>query len=52
MDPDNLPKFVFLHKNHKYRLKLGFYAAPSNPKLFSKTVKEELEKLKFTYCSE
>ncbi|KAL4122596.1 hypothetical protein QTP88_014895 [Uroleucon formosanum] len=52
MDPNNLPHYVYLHKNHKYRLKLGFYAAPSNPKAFSKAIRDELHNLKFTYCSD
>ncbi|VVC33923.1 Hypothetical protein CINCED_3A014330 [Cinara cedri] len=54
MDPDNLPSFCELRKNHKLKLKLklGFYAAPSNLKIFSKAIKDELNKLKFTYCSD
>ncbi|XP_050529061.1 uncharacterized protein PF3D7_1120600-like [Daktulosphaira vitifoliae] len=52
MDPENLPPFVFLHKNHTYRLKLGFFAAPSNLKIFSKAVRNELNKLKYMYCSD
>ncbi|KAL5243188.1 hypothetical protein ACI65C_010598 [Semiaphis heraclei] len=52
MDPNNLPHHVYLHKDHKYRLKLGFYAAPSNPKAFSKAIRDELHNLKFTYCSD
>ncbi|XP_060863173.1 MATH and LRR domain-containing protein PFE0570w [Metopolophium dirhodum] len=52
MDPNNLPHHVYLHKDHKYRLKLGFYAAPSNPKAFSKAIRDELHKLRFTYCSD
>ncbi|XP_050426196.1 serine-rich adhesin for platelets-like [Adelges cooleyi] len=52
MQPDSLPPFVYLHNNYTYRLKLGFYAAPSNPKLFSKTVRNELDKLKYSYNSD
>lgn len=52
LDPNNLPHHVYLHKDHKYRLKLGFYAAPSNPKAFSKAIRDELHNLKFTYCSD
>ncbi|XP_025202742.1 DNA-directed RNA polymerase I subunit RPA43-like [Melanaphis sacchari] len=52
MDPNNLPHHVYLHKDHKYKLKLGFHAAPSNPKVFSKAIRDELNNLKFTYCSD
>ncbi|XP_060854253.1 putative uncharacterized protein DDB_G0282133 isoform X2 [Rhopalosiphum padi] len=52
MDPNNLPHHVYLHKDHKYKLKLGFHAAPSNPKAFSKAIRDELQNLKFTYCSD
>ncbi|KAF0724218.1 protein PF14 0175, partial [Aphis craccivora] len=52
MDPNNLPHHVYLHKDHKYKLKLGFHAAPSNPKAFSKAIRDELNILKFTYCSD
>ncbi|CAH1720888.1 unnamed protein product [Aphis gossypii] len=52
MDPNNLPHHVYLHKDHKYKLKLGFHAAPSNPKAFSKAIRDELNSLKFTYCSD
>ncbi|XP_029344461.1 uncharacterized protein MAL13P1.304 isoform X2 [Acyrthosiphon pisum] len=52
MDPNNLPHHVYLHKDHKFRLKLGFYAAPSNPKAFSKAIRDELHNLRFTYCSD